>query len=168
MDVQLLGFRIVHVGFGVFWVGADLFLSFLLFPRLRALGHEVERKVMGSLMRALPPVMMGSSLLTTVSGIWMMGVLKGWNFRWALADAWGVAMLVGLIGTLATLVVGFGIVPPLTIRYNRLSQTFEGREPSPEEAHRLQRAGAQVTNLVHVNSVLLIVVVIAMAVARFL
>lgn len=167
MEPLWLALRVVHVGCGTFWVGSDLFLTFILFPRLRGLGPHVERAVMTSLVRVLPPVMTISSLLTLVSGVWIAVIYKGWNPSWMLEDGWGVAMLLGLAGTLSALVIGLGIIPPLTMRYDRMSRATEGRAPTSDEERQIQALGRRISTLVHVNSVTLIVVVLAMAVARF-
>lgn len=162
-----LTLRIVHVGCGVFWVGADLFLTFILLPRLRALGTPVERAVMTSLVRVMPPVMTACSLLTLLSGVWIAVIYKGWDPAWLIEDGWGVAMLVGLAGTLSALVVGLGIIPPLSMRYDRLSRALDHRPPTSDEERQLLSLGSRISTLIHVNSATLIVVVVAMAVARF-
>jgi uncharacterized membrane protein len=167
MDPLWLALRIVHVGCGTFWVGSDLFLTFLLLPRLRGLGPQVERAVMTSLVRALPPVMTLSSVLTLVSGVWIAVTYQGWNPAWMLESGWGVAMLVGLTGTLSALVVGLGVIPPLTMRYDRMNRAVDGRGATPDEEREILALGRKISRLVHVNSVTLIVVVMAMAVARF-
>lgn len=167
MGFEWISLRILHVGCGTFWVGSDLFLTFFLVPRLRTLGADIERAVMGALTRYLPPFMIGSSLITAVTGIWMAGSLQGWSPGWMLASGWGISMLVGLVGTAAALVIGLGLLPPTTIAYDRLIRSLEGRSPAPDEERRLARLAARTRVLVHVNTTLLIVVVIAMAIARF-
>jgi hypothetical protein len=64
-------------------------------------------------------------------------------------------------------VIGLGLLPPVTIRYDTLSRSVEGRPTTADEERRLQQFGSRVTILATVNSVLLIIVVIAMAVARY-
>ncbi len=167
MGIQLLSLRILHIVFGTFWVGSDAFVTFLLLPRLRALGPDVERAVMGALMRYLPSVMMLSSIVTAVTGVWLAGIMRGWSLGWVLASNSGVAILVGFVGTVAALFVGFGLLPMVTIRYDRLSRSVEARSPTHEEDRQLHLLAAQGTVLARVNSVLLISVVVAMAVTRF-
>lgn len=168
MDPQMVVLRTLHIVFGTFWVGTDLFATFLLIPRLRALGRDVERPVMAALIRVLPPALMVGSVITVVTGVWITGIMRGWNLAWIGASGWGTAILVGALATVAALVVGFGILPPLTISMDRLDRGIEGRKPTPEEDRRLQQLAGQVTALARANSLLLIVVVISMAVARFI
>lgn len=167
MDISILTLRILHIGFGMFWVGTDVFLTFLLIPRIRALGPAVERPVMLSISKFLPAPMMVSSIVTAGSGIVLAGVMRGWTTDWILASGWGISILIGFIGTAVSLFVGFGLLPPLTIRMDRLASSFEGRDPEQVELDQLDRLTVKGTQLTRVNSVLLILVVISMAVARF-
>jgi len=167
MSTTILILRVLHIGFGAFWVGTDAFLTFLLFPRLRTLGPNIERPVMAAIMRILPPAMMVSSIVTFVSGIFLTGIMRGWNVDWAFTSGWGIAISIGFIGTLLTLIVGFGLLPPLTIRADKLERSFEGRQPTDAESGEFDKVTARGQMLAKVNSVLLIVVVLSMAVARF-
>jgi len=167
MSTTILILRVLHIGFGAFWVGTDAFLTLLLLPRLRTLGPDVERPVMAAIMRFLPPVMMISSLVTFVSGIFLTCIMRGWNVDWVFASGWGIAISIGFVGTLLTLIVGFGLLPPLTIRSDKLERSFVGRQPTRAESEEFDKLTAQGTMLAKVNSVLLIIVVLSMAVARF-
>jgi hypothetical protein len=167
MGLPWLSLRVLHLVLGTFWVGTDAFLTFLLIPRLRVLGPNIERSVMGVLMHALPPVLMVSSLLTAATGIWMVTTLQGWDPGSLLANGWGLCMLVGLIGTFVSRVIGMGLLPPITIRYQTLIRRIEAQPATAEETSELQRLADRTTMLARINSVLLIIVVIAMAVARY-
>jgi uncharacterized membrane protein len=164
---QLLSLRILHVVFGTFWVGTDIFATFLLIPRLRALSLETERAVMGTLSRSLPPVLTFSSIVTVITGVWLAAMFRGWNVSWVLASNWSVTMLVAFIGTMAAVVIGFALLGPLTARYEKLRRVAEGKSPTPEESRQLQRVAARVTAMARVNTVLLMIVLVAMAVARY-
>jgi len=167
MLTNILILRVLHIGFGAFWVGTDAFLTFLLLPRLRSLGPDIERRVFAAIMRFLPPVLMVSSIVTFGSGIFLTGIMRGWNVDWVFASGWGIAISIGFVGTLITLIVGFGLLPPLTIRTDKLERSFEGRQPTNVETDKIDKLKSQATMLAKVNSVLLIVVVLSMAVARF-
>ncbi|MBI2864399.1 MAG: hypothetical protein HYX94_07540 [Chloroflexi bacterium] len=167
MDPQLLLLRSLHIVFGAFWVGTDAFLVFLLLPRLRSLGRDIEQPVMTSLMRVVPPVLMASSLITVASGTWLIGLMRGWNLNWIWANGWGGATAVGIVGTVIALIVGFGVIPPLTMRMDKLARGFDRRSPTRAEDSALQSLTARITSLARANSALLIIVVVSMAVARF-
>ncbi|MFQ6014759.1 MAG: hypothetical protein ACE5NP_04890 [Anaerolineae bacterium] len=128
---------------------------------------DIERPVLADLMRVLPPAMMVSSIISAITGVVLAGMMRGWSLNWVLASGWGLAILVGFVGTAVALFVGFGLLPPLTIRLEKLSRSIEGRAPTPDESRQLQQLTASGTALARINTVLLIIVVIAMAVARF-
>jgi hypothetical protein len=167
MDAGILTLRILHIGFGTFWVGTDLFFTFLLMPRLRALGPHIERPVLAAAGKALGPVLMVSSIITFASGLMLVGAMRGWNVSWLFASGWGIAIFAGFVGTAIALFVGFGLVPPVVIRLDRLTTDLEGRAPTAAEATEVDALRARGATLGRVNSLLLIVVVISMAVARF-
>lgn len=167
MDALLALLRALYIVFGTFWVGTDIFVTFFLIPRLRTLGPAVERPVMGTLIRVMPPALMVSSVVTVVSGVMLVGALRGWRLNWLFTTGWGWAMCAGFVLTVVTLVVGFGILPPLTIRSNKLSLAFEAGSTTHEEVLLLDQLNVRITALARTNSVPLIIVVGAMAVARF-
>lgn len=167
MDSLMVSLRILHIVFGTFWVGSDLFVVLLLEPRLRALGPTIMRPVMRALMRVMPPVMMISSIITLASGI-ALALKMQWGFLDTfLATGWGWAMLIGFIVTVAAMIVGFGLMPVVTIRMERLSRTTEGRPPTADEASQLERLNSRLVFLARSNSALLVIVLGTMAAARF-
>jgi len=167
MTTYILILRVLHIGFGAFWVGTDAFLTFLLLPSLRTLGPDIERRVLAAIIRFLPPVLMVSSLVTFVSGIFLTGIMRGWSVNWVFASGWGTAIFVGFVGNVIALIVGFGLLPPLMMRTDRLERSFEGRQPTSAETTEYDKLRARGTMLTKLNSVLLIIVILSMAVARF-
>ncbi len=167
MATNILILRVLHIGFGAFWVGTDIFLTFLLLPRLRTLGSDIERRVIAAMMRFLPPVLMVSSIVTFVSGIFLTAIMRGWTVDWVFTSGWGTSIAVGFIGNVIALIVGFGLLPPLMIRTDKLERSFEGRQPTAAETEEFDRLRVRGTMLAKLNSVLLIIVILSMAVARF-
>ena len=45
MNVEMVVLRLLHIVFGVFWVGSALFLAAILEPRLRALAARPRNTV---------------------------------------------------------------------------------------------------------------------------
>ena len=159
----LFWLRVSHILFGVVWVGADAFITLILFPRLKALGPEIERPVMKSLMRSVPPVMMVSSVVTLVSGVLLIGESRGWSVLFS--TGWGWAIFISLVLTGLAVIVGFGALPPITMRYEKLYKTVEGRSATLDESRRLDSLTSSATVLGRINSVMLLIVVVAMAIA---
>lgn len=166
-DPLMVFLRMLHIGFGTFWVGSVLFFVLLLEPRLRALGPTIQRPVMGTLMRVMPPALMLSSALSLATGVAL--TLK---MRWGFLDTffatgWGWAILIGSIGAVAAMIVGFGLLPVVTIRMQRLGRSIEGRPPTADEARQLDRLNSRIMFLARSNSALLVISLGAMASARF-
>jgi hypothetical protein len=166
MNYSWASLRILHIVCGTIWVGGDFIFTTIIFPRLRALGPDVERPVLGELARYAPRVMIPCSLVTVVTGVWMVGSMQGWNVSWMFASGWGSAIAIGLIGTAAAVFVGLALIPPVTIRYEKLMRATSGRKPTADEAQELARLGTRAIWLARINTVLLLMVAGAMALAR--
>jgi hypothetical protein len=167
MDPLQVILRILHIGCGVFWVGSDLFATFILIPRLRALGSDIERPVMASILRVLPPVLVVCSVTALVTGIVLAGDLWGWSLAGVFATGWGWAMLIGFILTIITMLIGFALMPMFSIRVEKINREAEGRAPSPHQARQLASAMSRIVALARSNSIILVIVIGTMAVARF-
>ena len=61
MDTELAIMRILHIVPGAVWVGSAVFVAFILNPRLRALGPEVERPVTAAVSRAIGLIVTGAA-----------------------------------------------------------------------------------------------------------
>jgi uncharacterized membrane protein len=166
MDYGWALLRVLHVLCGTIWVGSDFLLSFVVFPRVRALGLDVERAVLGELARYLPPVMLTASLVTLATGVWMTGSMQGWNLNWMFATSWGTSIAIGLIATAIAFIVGVALIPRVTIRYEKFMKATAGRTLAAEEVAEMGHLSASITRLARLNTALLLIVVIAMAMAR--
>ena len=107
MDVEVVILRILHIGFGVFWVGSAPFLVSILEPRLRALGPAIQRPVMGALARVMDPAMGISGLITIAAGLTLYFRLPRGGFDRLFDDAWSWAIFIGFLATIVA--YGFGI-----------------------------------------------------------
>ena len=163
MDSVMAGLRISHIFFGVFWGGTYLFATLILFPKLRALGPSIERPVLGDVMKIASPMMAVSSLVVLGTGLAME--LRGWG--WHLDTGWGIAMLVALIATVAAIAFGFAFLMPSGLRMDKIDRATQGREPTPEEDHELERLSTRVIRMDRINFLLIMAALIAMPVARF-
>lgn len=166
MDTLTISLRLLHILFGVFWVGASLFLSFVLEPKLRALGPPVQGPVMRVLMPVITPAFTISSVVILVTGAVL--ALRLSSLGDMLATDWGWAMLVGLVATLAATVLGLGFTSVAGKRMATLGQSMEGRRPTPEEAQQLGSLSQRLRTLSRVTTALLVLAVVSMAAARYL
>jgi len=63
--------RLIHIVFGVFWVGSVLFATFILMPSMKASG-PAGMTLMKELGRKMSTIMMVAAIFTVGAGIWMM------------------------------------------------------------------------------------------------
>ena len=142
MQLDIVVLRLLHIGFGVFWVGSALFLVLILEPRLRALGPTIQRPVMGALARVMGPALGVSGLITIAAGLTLFFQLPRGGLDRLFADAWAWAIFIGFLATV--LAYGAGLVLGITTnRLAGLGKSIEGRPPTPEEGGQLQRLSAR-------------------------
>jgi uncharacterized membrane protein len=89
MDLEIVVARLIHIVFGVFWVGSAVFLVFVVEPRVRALGPAIHGPVMGTIGRAAGPLLGGSGAISIAAGIYLALRLR-WNSLDRFFDSgWG-------------------------------------------------------------------------------
>ena len=160
--------RFVHIVGGVFWVGSVMFATFMLAPSLKALGPGAG-PVMNQLVkvRRMPIVMMVSSFLSIVAGIWLFMIdSKGGAFMQT-----GAGRTFGIGGALAILglIIGMAVNVPATKRLGAIGEAAAARggPPTPGEAAVMQRIQDRMAAANKIVITLLILATGAMSVARY-
>ncbi len=167
MDALIISMRILHIVFGVFWVGATFFMVLVLVPRLRALGPPIQGPVMGALTPVLTPFMVVSAIVILVTGVVLTLVTRWGALDTLFVTGWGWSMIVGFVTSVAAAIVGFGIIVPTGHRQAKLAGSIAGRPPTPEEGKQLEQMGAKIGVLMLNNFVLLLIATVTMAIARY-
>lgn len=167
MTLYIALLRLLHVGGGVLWAGAILFISFFLMPTVRALGPDGGRFVqsMGQVTK-LSRILPGSALTTIIAG-----ALLYWEVSGGLNPAWLVtpAGITLSLGALAALRAFFGPASALAKGQKRtlaLMQGIAGRAPNEAEARELKELQAKVPGRYRELTVLMILAVLCMALFR--
>jgi uncharacterized membrane protein len=167
----VLVFRLLHIVSGVFWVGGILFLGRFLFPTALTLGPAAG-PVMDHLMRVMkvPQALLGAGVLTVLSGIGLY-----WNDSVGLNGMWTrspTGMVFGTGGLLAiiALIIGATVNAPAGKRMSALAAEIQAQKapPTPVQASELQRLQGRIGLALRVVTVLLLLAVAAMAVARYM
>ncbi len=176
MDSQILIviLKLLHITFGMFWVGSALTTSFLTLPTVRATG-PVGGQFFGEFMRrtGYHRLMLISGLVTVLSGLALY-----WQFYWGLAwNLWhpGPETIFGLGGLVAILVAVAAntLIPSVSRRLaaigNRI-QAFvaDGGAPAPELLAERSRLAQRMAHIGMANASLLVIAVALMAVGRYL
>ena len=152
MNFELVTIRVVHILVGVIWAGSAIFLAGFLDPRLRALGPDVHRRVLGALYVPLRFVLEGGGAITILVGIALVFRLQRID---DLFDTnWGWAITLGLVTSVIAHTTGVLALTSL----KKLGGADEA------EADRLTD---RATTLARVTAVMVTVAVVTMAAARF-
>lgn len=170
MDILMTVLRLIHIGGGIFWVGATFFTEGFLVPTVSASGPEGGR-LMGRLMTQsrFPVAISVTPMLTMLSGIIMYGIDFGRRdgFAW-LGTYEGLAFTIGGLAGLLTLIPVFSMLRPAGEKILEVGQKIAaaGGPPSPAllaEMASWQEKRAQGGRL---TVLLMIIAVIGMATAR--
>jgi len=170
MDVLLILSRVLHVGLGVFWVGALVFNTAFLLPSMRDAGPDAAKVAAGLMKRRFMEVLPAAAGLTILSGLYLYWRLSGGFSVAYMTTRAGAAYALG--GALALVAFGFGVavVRPAMLGAAALTQAAMAggggeRDRMLAEAQALRVKAAAAGQLV---AWLLVTTTIAMAVARYL
>ena len=125
MDTELVIMRILHIGPGVVWVGSAFFAAFILNPRLRALGPEMEKTVTASINKIWGPVVHGAAAITIIVGFLLISRTPGRGYGDLFNTDWGWAIGIGVIAAFVALLFG-GLAGFSQARGRRLNERSPG------------------------------------------
>lgn len=106
MDIELVLIRILHIGPGVVWVGSAFFAAFILNPRLRTLGPELEMKVTATINKSWARIVHGSAAITIIVGFQLVSATPSRGFGQLFSTNWGWAIGIGMIAAFVALLFG--------------------------------------------------------------
>jgi len=167
---MLILLRLIHIVFGVFWVGTAIFNAVFLIPAVRALGPAGGRVMQELTRRKLPAYFAVAGVLTVLSGIGLY-----WRDSAGFANEFmrsGGGMTFGIGGALAilTILLGIFVISPAAKRAGDLGASIaaSGKPPSPEQVAEMQGLQAKLGSMGGLAAGLLTLTAIAMAVARYI
>ncbi|MEK6596955.1 MAG: hypothetical protein AABY91_01380 [Gemmatimonadota bacterium] len=169
MDVSILIARALHIGLGVFWAGAMIFVATFLLPSIQEAGPDGAKVTAGLARRRFIDIMPVVALVTVVSGFYLY-----WKSSTGLSPEYmgsrtGMAIGLGSVTALLALALGLATVRPSMKRAMELAQAAgaaaESREAILAEA---QASRAKAAGAAKVVAWLLAATTIAMAGARYL
>lgn len=169
MDTLQIVLRVIHIGFGIIWVGSSVFFHFFIEPTVHALGPQ-GGPFMAHLMekRKVPMVIASSSVLAIVSGVWLYWRdTSGFDPDLVTSDV-GLGFLIGGIAAILAFVLGIAVVRPLAVRMGSLGGEMASGQPTQQQAQEMGAIQGKLRRISTINMVLLAIAVISMASARFL
>jgi uncharacterized membrane protein len=159
--------RIVHIGAGVFWVGGTLTMTFFIAPTIRATAEAGQRFV-GHLMNN----MKFSQRMSAAAGLTILaGFLLYWQDSSGFTSAWmrsgaGIGFGIGAGFALIGFVYGL-LIGRTTKAMAQLGAQFQGK-PSDAQMTQMQALGKKQSSFSMTASVMLILALVFMSIARYL
>jgi uncharacterized membrane protein len=158
---------LLHLIFATTWLGTDFYFNFIVTPRLRTLEPSILGNVITPLRRVTTPLLAVSAILTIVTGVVMMAQLHAQHPGTFSSTRWGTSILIGTVFSLLVLVLAVAVDRPTTRRLGRLVDSFDGRSATAEETAEMSRLSERSILAGRVATVLLLVALATMAVARY-
>ena len=144
-----------------------VYYNFILLPRLQRMDASTQRSVTKAVTQIMGPLLGISAIVTIVSGGIMLVQLRAEHGANLLATGWGISMIIGTFTSILTLVLVFAIELPTGNTVEKLAASIEGREPTQEESRALQQLSNRVVFIGRLGTVLLLIALASMALARF-
>lgn len=166
----LLVLRLLHIVLGVFWVGAAVFIGFLLIPSIRATGAAGGAVMQRLTSRQMHVWLMGASVLTVLSGIGLYWHdSAGFSSSAWLGSGPGRTFGLGAVLALVAIVIGMAVNARAARQLDDLAARVQagGRPPSPDEAATMQRLQDRLAKGAVLAAILLLLATAAMAAARY-
>ena len=184
MNIILILLRIVHIGAGVFWVGAALVSVAFIAPAARASGPEGQKFVRTLMVdRRLTLAMYVASWLTIGAGALLyLRDSGGLQMSWITSGV-GLGFTIGAFAALASLLLGLAVLGPTVRRMGALGAAM-GAADGPSSAERqaphlhldlgegagqaeMSRLNARMGAATRINVILLVISLLCMATARY-
>lgn len=170
MDILMTVLRLIHIGSGIFWVGATFFTEGFLMPVIGAAGPEGGRLMQRLMTQSRFPVAISvTPILTMLTGIimYILDIREFGGLSW-LSVREGLLFTIGGLAGLLTLIPVFALLRPAGDKLMELGQQVAAAGGPPSPALQAELASWQEKRAMggRLSALLLIIAVIAMATAR--
>lgn len=163
--------RVLHIGLGVFWAGALLFMTWFVAPSVLDAGPDGAKVVQALQRRGVMTILPIAAIITILSGLVLMWrVSVGFQPEWSRSPT-GMALGIGAVAAIIGFGIGIGVMRPAQMKAAELAGTLgqitdaKAREARMAELQALRMRSAKASQWV---AGLLAITVVTMAVARYL
>jgi uncharacterized membrane protein len=161
--------RVLHILFGVFWIGSLFTVSAFVMPTAATSGPDGMRFMRRlALERGLTRAMVVAATVTVLAGIWLVwidsnGFLPAW-----FGGPMGIVISIGALAGIGALVVGIRAAT-LVSKLDRLMSAIEASAGPPGAAQmaQAQALGARLKASSRAGAIQGAIAVLCMAVARY-
>ena len=169
MDLFAIILRAIHIGAGVFWVGAGMYMTRFVQPATRRAGPAGASFLVRLGQSGIGTAFAASATLTVLAGLvlyWRDSA--GFQLGW-ISTGPGIGYTLGGLAGIASLIIGATQAGPITTRLTALGQSVpEGQVPPGETAAEIDRLLDRATQIGRIDILLLGFAVLMMAIARYL
>ena len=163
--------RLVHIVFGVIWVGANVFLTLFVYPAAKKSGKAGNEflKILPKT-NNMPMLMTLSGLITIVSGIWMIYYFSGGFNLSYFNSTFGKCILTGGILTIIAFLNGVFVVRQAGLKLDKIGEELEKSNESPtlEVIKNIEVLSNKIIKATVFEALLLLLATILMAIARYI
>ena len=124
---MLMLMRILHVGFGVFWVGTLLFTTFFLFPAMRDAGPDGAKVGAQLVQKNFPVILPITAIVTILAGLWLFNRISGGFDSGYMSTNPAKVYSLGAALAVVALIVGLVVVRPAMVKSMKLGNTPEAQ-----------------------------------------
>lgn len=167
---MLILVRLLHIAFGVFWVGTLFFTALFLFPSLRDAGPDGAKVGAQLMKRNFTNIMPATAIIAILAGVWLLYRVSGGFKVEYMSTRGGMAYQIGGGASIIALVIGLITVRPSMIKAMKLGQAAASAPPAEQQKMQAEaaalRARAGKANVL--IAFLLTITVVAMAIGRYL
>lgn len=171
MDWYVLVLRVLHIGAGIFWVGAAFTFFAFIEPTAGELGPDSQKFMDGIVnKRRFPIVIMMASGLTIVAGLLLyLRDSGGLRAEW-ITSGTGLTFTIGGLAAIIAFLIGLLVIKPSVERLGVLGSGIAqaGRAPTEAELTELHAIEGRMKLSGRIDIVLLAVAALAMATARYI
>lgn len=147
MNTEIIPFlRLIHIFAGTFWVGSNIFMALFVYPTAKISG-ESGKTFIGNLSNKnkLPVWMSLSSLITIISGLFMLYFYSSGFSLSFFTTGYGIGLLLGALMAILAFLHGFIKIRPCGIRLGQI-----GKELSERKTHLSENLKEEIEHLNHV------------------
>ena len=170
MNIVTILLRLIHIAAGMFWVGGSVMTIGFIQPTANGMGSE-GAKFMQRLTgpSRLPFFMNLAAPLATLAGLTLYWMDSGFRPEWIVTGP-GLGFTVGGMAGIAAFILGVVVMGPTSVQMGALGKEIQaaGEPPTPAQVSRMQMLQGRLHQGGLWGTVLLVVAVAAMSVARYL
>ncbi len=160
--------RVFHIIFGIYVGGMYIFMTWIMVPKLRILGPDIERSFLRGIMSVASPAGAVSFIALFITGVWMTLLMKGGDIGSIFTTGWGIWIFIGFVASLIAAVLGFGVLMPKGLRMEKILKASDNGELSKEASVQVDGIISRVLSIEKINFVLVMVAILSMMIARII